>query len=139
MKQTMVDAMRWIVVDRGGRLERAACPAACGDMESVVTVARRVCKLLCAVPVTAALCGCDMLSSEIDARTRIDVYADHYEYRRSRYESVRALSIALEAANDAPEVIEVHDCEAESELESVLDAVRARGHYNIAIVMPRGC
>lgn len=74
-----------------------------------------------------------------DGAPTINIYADRYEFRLSRYDSLRALRIALEAAVEAPVAIEVHDCDARDRLGPVLDLLRERGLYNLNIAMPENC
>jgi hypothetical protein len=87
-----------------------------------------------------ALASCDlMFPPPSDGAPTINIYADRYEFRLGRYETTRALRIALEASTEVPVAVEVHDCEARERLEPVLDLVRARGQYNLSIIMPDDC
>ena len=86
------------------------------------------------------LAGCDlMFPPPGDGAPTINVYADRYEYRLGRYETIRALGIALEASAEEPVAVQVHECEARDKLEPVLDLVRERGQYNLSIAMPDNC
>jgi len=75
----------------------------------------------------------------VEPAVQIDVYADRFEFQRERYPSITALAIGLEAAREEPTSIELRDCSAQSQLTAVLDLIRERGQYNIAIEMPEGC
>jgi hypothetical protein len=86
------------------------------------------------------LAGCDSMFPPAEQRvTRIDIYTDRLEYRARRYETTTALAIGLKAAQDAPRIIELHDCERRGELEAVLDVVRTLGQHNMSIVLPNDC
>jgi hypothetical protein len=86
------------------------------------------------------LAGCDLLYPPPEPRvTKIDIYADHFEYRTRSYETPTALGIGLQAARQEPEVIELHDCGRRAVLEDVIDVVRASGHYSFSVVVPDDC
>jgi len=71
--------------------------------------------------------------------TRIDIYSDRMTYRTGVYATTTALDIGLKAANDPPEVVELHDCARRSDLEAVLDLLRAQGTFRFDIVLPESC
>lgn len=71
--------------------------------------------------------------------TRVDVYADHMTYRAGVYPTVTALGIGLKAANDPPEVVELHDCGRRDDLEAVLDLLREQGSFSFDIILPDHC
>lgn len=83
-----------------------------------------------------ALAGC---AEPQTPPTRVDIYADGIEYRMKRYPSATALAVGMKAARAEPNVVELHACDRRAELEAVLDVVRARGVYNVAVVLPENC
>ena len=84
--------------------------------------------------------GCDLIFPPPEPRvTKIDIYADRFEYRTHRYETASALAIGLEAGREEPQVIELHDCNRRDALETVIDIVRKGGHYNFSVVVPEDC
>ena len=86
------------------------------------------------------IAGCDAILGPPEQRqTRVDVYADRIEYRTGRYPTPSALAIAIRAAHDPPEVIELHDCARRGDLEGVIEAVRASGAQTFSVVLPNDC
>ena len=71
--------------------------------------------------------------------TRVDIYTDRVTYRTGVYATTTALAIGLKAANDPPEVVELHDCTGRDQLEAVLDLLREQGTYRFDIVLPDHC
>lgn len=74
-----------------------------------------------------------------DGAPTINVYEDRYEFRLSRYQSLRALGIALEASPEVPTAVAVHDCEAQARLAPVLDLLRDRGILGLDVSLPENC
>lgn len=68
--------------------------------------------------------------------TTVDVYTDRYEYRYEEYTSPRALGIAIEAAQDPVETLNLRECVSGERLAEVIGVLRARGERNFAIVQP---
>jgi len=106
-------------------------------MRTVARASERLSLLAC---LCVSASGCDvMFPPPGDGAPTINIYADRYEYRLGRYETIRALGIALEASPEQPVAIQVHECEASDKVEPVLDLVRERGQYNLSIAMPENC
>lgn len=95
----------------------------------------------CSIVVAAfAVAGCDLFFPPPgDGAPTIDVYSDRYEFRLGRYNSIRALGIALDAAAEAPAAVAVHDCDARERLTPVLDLLRERERYDLDVTMPENC
>ncbi len=69
----------------------------------------------------------------------LDVFGDRFEYRYRSYPSISALSIALEVSNEPLGVIEIRECAALPQLQSVLELVRARGDSDFDVIVPEIC
>jgi hypothetical protein len=89
---------------------------------------------------TAAVAACDAFFPPPEQHYRgIDVYQDRYEFRFSRYTSIRRLAIALQATTDELEVVNVRECVDGERLEEILDLLRSQGRANVAVTMPEDC
>jgi hypothetical protein len=97
-------------------------------------------RLILALAAAGALAGCDWILPPAEVPvTRIDIYADRFEYRTGRYPSAAALAIGLKAAGDEPQIVELHDCDRRGELEAVIEILRERGQSSFSIVLPDDC
>lgn len=93
-------------------------------------------RIAVATVLIAVLTGCDVVFPPPEDRSpRIDIYTDHYEYRHRRYESVRSLRIGLEAVNEPIARLIVQECEARSRLPEVIDMLRGRDNFNVAVIV----
>jgi hypothetical protein len=93
------------------------------------------------VAVGGSLSACDVIFPPPEDRSpRIDIYASHYEYRYNRYETVRALRLALDASEEDIARLIVQECAGTDRLPAMLDMLRSRGNYDIAvIIVPKDC
>jgi len=92
------------------------------------------------VAFTTLLAACDLIFPGLgDKLPRVDVYADHFEFRFGRYETTSALAIAIAAAQEEPGTIRLRDCSARDELAAVIEMIRSRGNYQVGIVIPDQC
>ncbi len=71
--------------------------------------------------------------------TRVDIESNQLVYRNIGYASPANLAIALKASRQLPEIVEVRDCAAMSQLAGVLDVVRAAGAADFELILPEDC
>ena len=71
--------------------------------------------------------------------TRVDVYADHIDYRTSRYPTPSRFAIGLKAVREPPAVLGLHDCASMDRFEAVLQILREEGYSSFAIELPEDC
>ena len=71
--------------------------------------------------------------------TRIDIYADRISYRTSNYATPSLLSVGLQAAQDPPKKLALHDCSRMDDFEAVVGVLREQGYINIDIELPDDC
>jgi hypothetical protein len=82
----------------------------------------------------------DMYQDATPARvTRVDIYSDHIAYRTSNYPTPSRFAIGLQAANDPPRKLSLHDCARMDTFEAVVEILRKQGFTSFDIELPDDC
>lgn len=71
--------------------------------------------------------------------TRVDIYDKEIAYRTSTYASASLLRIGLQAAQDPPKMVGLHDCSRTETFEEVVDVLRELGYGSFEVEWPEDC